>query len=158
MHSRNRPRNFTCLLFASFLVLLTTSFLLLAEFSSADTKHNLCAAVFPDTSHTRTAYAPNLTAPRARNTDPRSLIAAAARGQRFSAQFIHQSWKTHDVLPHVAPLADTWRLAYPDWDYVLWDDADNRELVRTLYPKLLLAYESLPSEIYRADFVRNLYM
>ncbi|KAH7317993.1 hypothetical protein B0J17DRAFT_686506 [Rhizoctonia solani] len=85
----------------------------------------------------------NDTAPRAQTVDARTLISAVATGQRVSARFIHQN---------------SWRLAYPDWSYVLWDDADNRELVRVLYPRLLEAYEALPREIYRADFVRNLYM
>ncbi|KAG9086014.1 hypothetical protein FS749_003972 [Ceratobasidium sp. UAMH 11750] len=157
-HSR-RPRNLTCLLFAAFFFSLTTTSLYLLEYGSTTTRQNFCAAVFDDTSVTRnTPYVPDEAAPRARRVDARSLIAAAARGQRLRLRFIHQSWKTHNVLPHVVALADSWRLAYPGWEYVLWDDADNKELVRTLYPKLLSAYESLPSEIYRADFVRNLYM
>ncbi|QRW14331.1 glycosyltransferase family 32 protein [Ceratobasidium sp. AG-Ba] len=158
-HTYHRPRNLTCLLFVAFVVLVTLTSLCLVEYSSTVTKQRLCSAVFEDTSTSRnTPYAPNNTAPRARYINARSLIAATVRGQQVSARIIHQSWKTHDVLPHVVALADSWRLAYPDWEYVLWDDADNKELVRTLYPNLLSAYEALPSEIYRADFVRNLYM
>ncbi|KAG8741791.1 hypothetical protein FRC12_015556 [Ceratobasidium sp. 428] len=159
MQSHHRARNLTCLLFAAFVFSLTTTSLYLFEYGSTTTKTHLCATVFDDTSETRnTQYAINDTVPRARQVEARSLIAAAIRGQQIPPRLIHQSWKTHDVLPHVAPLADSWRLAYPDWTYVLWDDADNKELVQALYPKLLSAYESLPSEIYRADFVRNLYM
>lgn len=152
----NRARNFTCIIFAGFLFLLTIP-ALLVDFSPARA-NTLCTTVFPDTTLTRTSYVSNDTAPRARNISPRALISSVARGQQLSSQFIHQSWKTHSLLPHVVPLADSWRLAYPDWEYVLWDDADNKELVRVLYPRLLEAYEALPSEIYRADFVRNLYM
>ncbi|QRV85756.1 glycosyltransferase family 32 protein [Ceratobasidium sp. AG-Ba] len=155
----HRRHQLTCLLFAAFLVLVTCTCFYYIEYGSTVTKQRFCSAVFDDTSTSRNApYAPNNTAPRARHIDARSLIAATARGQQVSARIIHQSWKTHDVLPHVVALADSWRLAYPDWEYVLWDDADNKELVRTLYPNLLSAYEALPSEIYRADFVRNLYM
>lgn len=157
MHASNRPRNLTCLAFAAFVLLLTTS-TFLAEYSSAETKHKICESVLPDTSLSRQTYVANSTAPRARTTNPRALISSVARGQRLSSRFIHQSWKTHELLPHVVSLADSWRVAYPDWDYVLWDDDDNKELVRVLYPRLLEAYEALPSEIYRADFVRNLYM
>ncbi|KAG8741957.1 hypothetical protein FRC10_002223, partial [Ceratobasidium sp. 414] len=159
MQLSHRPRNLTCLVFTVFLFSLTATFLYLLEYGSTATKQNLCAAVFDDTSETRnTPFIQNEAVPRARRVNASSLVAAAARGQRISPRLIHQSWKTHEVLPHVAALADSWRLAYPGWDYVLWDDADNKELVRTLYPKLLSAYESLPREIYRADFVRNLYM
>jgi mannosyltransferase OCH1-like enzyme len=152
-----RPRNLAYLLLAGLVLLLTTASLIV-EFSSARTKHTLCTAVFPDTSQTRKSYVFNSTAPRSRTVNPRALISAVAQGQNLSARFVHQSWKTHTLLPHVVPLADSWRLAYPNWDYVLWDDADNKELVRVLYPRLLEAYEALPSEIYRADFARNLYM
>ncbi|CAE6468750.1 hypothetical protein ACGC1H_004193 [Rhizoctonia solani] len=156
-HPSNRPRNLTCLIFAGFAALLTTA-VFLVEYSSIETKHALCATVLPDTTLTRATYVLNDTAPRARTLDARTLISAVATGQQVSARFIHQSWKTHELKPSTVPLADSWRLAYPDWDYVLWDDADNKELVRVLYPRLLGAYEALPREIYRADFVRNLYM
>ncbi|KAJ1309482.1 hypothetical protein OPQ81_006257 [Rhizoctonia solani] len=152
-----RPRNLTCLFFGGFTLLLTSA-ALFVEYSSTDTKHALCATVLPDTSMSRATYALNDTAPRARTVDARTLISAVAAGQRVSSRFIHQSWKTHQVKPPNVPLADSWRLAYPEWDYVLWDDADNKELVRVLYPQLLTTYEALPREIYRADFVRNLYM
>ncbi|KAG9124837.1 hypothetical protein FRC07_010056 [Ceratobasidium sp. 392] len=159
MQPHHRARSLTCLLFAVFLFSLTTTSLYLLEYGSTTTKTRLCDAVFDDTTETRNdQYTLNDTAPRARQVDARALIAAVVRGQQIAPRFIHQSWKTHDVLPHVVALADSWKLAYPDWNYVLWDDSDNKALVQTLYPKLLSAYESLPSEIYRADFVRNLYM
>ncbi|KAG8723757.1 hypothetical protein FRC09_001843 [Ceratobasidium sp. 395] len=159
MQSRRRARNLTCLLLAGVMFLLTITSLFLLEYGPTAAKTRLCSAVFDDTSETRnTQHVLNDTAPRARRVDARSLIAATVRGQQISPRLIHQSWKTHHVLPHVVALADSWKLAYPDWTYVLWDDGDNRELVRVLYPKLLSAYESLPREIYRADFVRNLYM
>ncbi|CAE6484122.1 unnamed protein product [Rhizoctonia solani] len=155
--SYRRPRNLVCLAFAGFTVLLTSA-VLFAEYSSIETKHTLCATILPDTSVSRTTYTFNETAPRARAINPRTLISTVAAGQRVSARFIHQSWKTHDLKPSTVPLADSWRLSYPGWEYVLWDDADNKELVRVLYPRLLATYEALPREIYRADFVRNLYM
>jgi mannosyltransferase OCH1-like enzyme len=55
-------------------------------------------------------------------------------------------------------MSETWRLTYPNYTYVLWKDYDNLLLVERLYPQYLQTYLSLPQEIYRADFVRPLYM
>jgi mannosyltransferase OCH1-like enzyme len=71
---------------------------------------------------------------------------------------IHQSWKTPSLPAKLRYMADTWRLTYPNHTYVLWTDADNLMLVERLYPEYVQAYLALPREIYRADFVRPLYM
>lgn len=39
------------------------------------------------------------------------------------------------------------------FSYVLWVDADNRQLMKAFYPEYLEIYDSLPKEIYRADMV-----
>lgn len=46
----------------------------------------------------------------------------------------------------------------PDYEWVLWTDEDNRQMVTKYAPEFLTAYDDLPSEIYRADVSRNLYM
>lgn len=49
---------------------------------------------------------------------------------------------------------------HPDWEWVLWTDQDNLDLVRIYAPWFLPTYEALGDRIpiYRADVVRNLYM
>lgn len=73
---------------------------------------------------------------------------------------IHQSWKDdrvpHDVYPKV--WQDSWRDLHTDWEYRLWTDEDNRDLVRCHYPQFLQFYDSLDIGIKRADFCRFLYM
>ncbi len=93
---------------------------------------------------------------------------------------IHQSWK-EDQLPHkFLQWSNSWRIRHPEWQWVgeviarrigvggplieatrtqvLWTDADNDQLVERHWPMLNQTYQGLRGNIYRADFVRNLYM
>ncbi|KAH8887170.1 hypothetical protein GQ53DRAFT_693535 [Thozetella sp. PMI_491] len=73
-------------------------------------------------------------------------------------KILHQTWKS-DVLP---AKFEAWsmscRLKHPDWEWVLWTNEDNLDLVRLYYPSLMKTYQALPAEIYRADLIRSLYM
>lgn len=75
-------------------------------------------------------------------------------------KYIHQSWKTTDIPDEVYPhfWQESWKTLHPDWEYRLWTDEDNRELVRSHYPQFLSFYDSLDWGIKRADFSRFLYM
>ncbi|KAL6796466.1 glycosyltransferase family 32 protein [Trichoderma sp. SZMC 28012] len=44
------------------------------------------------------------------------------------------------------------------WEWVLWTDEDNLQLVKDYFPWLEDTFLSLPGNIYRADLARNLYM
>ena len=50
------------------------------------------------------------------------------------------------------------RERHPGWEYRLWTDTENRELVWEHYPWLLDLYDGLPENIMRADMARILYM
>lgn len=73
---------------------------------------------------------------------------------------IHQSWKDtripDDSYPH--HWQQSWRQIHPDWQYILWTDDDNRELVRSKYPRFLDFYDNLDMGIKKADFCRFFYM
>ena len=71
---------------------------------------------------------------------------------------IHQSWKSHKLLPHQAQWQESWKEKHPQWLYRLWTDTENHKLVQESLPWLLPTYESMPKEIYRADLVRYVYM
>ncbi|OAP62352.1 hypothetical protein AYL99_04555 [Fonsecaea erecta] len=73
-------------------------------------------------------------------------------------KLIHQSWSSTELPGKFERWSSTCREQHPDWEWVLWTDEDNEELVRTHFPWLLKTYLGLPSVIYRADLVRNLYM
>lgn len=83
----------------------------------------------------------------------RPVSAAVASGK-----VIHQSWKSRYPPANYHSMMSSWRNVYPGWEYILWNDDDNLELVETFYPEWKDAYLALPSNIYRADFARNLYM
>lgn len=73
-------------------------------------------------------------------------------------RLIHQSWKTRHLLPIFKNMSATWKSCYPSWKYVLWTDADNRNLVEKHFPWFLQRYNLLPKNIMRADAARYMYM
>lgn len=74
-------------------------------------------------------------------------------------KLIFQTWKTRSELPpHYAVWSPSFSLHNPQFRHVIWDDADNREFIRTSYPWFLPVYDSYPAEIFRADIVRYFFM
>lgn len=72
---------------------------------------------------------------------------------------IFQTWKSKtEFPPKWAYWSQTLRDVNPDYDYVLWDDADNRAFIAEYWPWFLERYDSFPAEIYRADAVRFFYL
>ena len=69
---------------------------------------------------------------------------------------IHQTWKTKDIPYNIFPKewVDSWIKNHPGCDYRLWSDEDNRDLIKSHYPKFLGLYDSYDSGIKRADIVR----
>jgi mannosyltransferase OCH1-like enzyme len=54
--------------------------------------------------------------------------------------------------------AETWRLHNPNYEYVLWDDAENRRFVTEKFPWFLATYDGYDMEIKRADAIRYMYL
>lgn len=50
------------------------------------------------------------------------------------------------------------RSIQPDWEWVLWTDYDNLNLIQESFPDLLAMYTGLRGNIYRADLMRYIYM
>jgi hypothetical protein len=73
-------------------------------------------------------------------------------------KLLHQSWKSTRLPAKFEKWSKTCREKHSDWDWVLWTNGDNLELVRRYFPWLEDTFVSLPGEIYRADLARNLYM
>ncbi|KAK9328282.1 nucleotide-diphospho-sugar transferase [Lipomyces starkeyi] len=86
------------------------------------------------------------------------LKSPVSKNYEFVPKLIHQSWST----PELPSKFETWsrscREQNPDWQWVLWTDEDNLNLVKQYFPWFLEYYQKLPGEIYRADLVRNMYM
>lgn len=74
-------------------------------------------------------------------------------------KIIHQTWKTDIVPDHWKSSQIAW-LSFvekdSDWQYVLWTDEMNRELVVEHYTWFLEIYDNFPHNIQRADTVRYL--
>jgi inositol phosphorylceramide mannosyltransferase catalytic subunit len=81
-----------------------------------------------------------------------------SRNLQSIPKLIHQSWSSTKLPTKFERWSSTCRKLHADWEWVLWTDEDNEELVRTHFPWLLKTYLGLPGVIYRADLVRNLYM
>jgi inositol phosphorylceramide mannosyltransferase catalytic subunit len=74
-------------------------------------------------------------------------------------QVLHQTWKSKIDIPENFAL---WRQSFldcnPGIEARLYDDADNRALLAETFPSLLPLYEAFPREIFRADFIRPIYL
>jgi inositol phosphorylceramide mannosyltransferase catalytic subunit len=71
-------------------------------------------------------------------------------------KILHQTWKTKDLPVAFERFRQTWLRHHPDWEFVLYDDADCRRLVATHYPALLPRYDCYPTNVQRADLFRYL--
>ena len=73
-------------------------------------------------------------------------------------KIIHQSWKESNLPDDFGRWSQIWKDRHPDWEYRLWTDNDNRDLVQRFFPSFLPLYDSLPANIMRADISRYFYM
>ncbi|MCP4787439.1 MAG: cell surface protein [Fuerstiella sp.] len=69
-------------------------------------------------------------------------------------KILHQTWKDKNVPKQFEECVASWKTHHPDWEYRLWTDRDNRELIAARYPGLLETYDRYPAPIQRADAVR----
>jgi len=69
-------------------------------------------------------------------------------------RLFHQTWKDLNVPPELLAFQQTWKERHPDWQFFLWTDIDNRELIRRHYAWFLPVYDSYPEAIQRADAAR----
>jgi hypothetical protein len=81
-----------------------------------------------------------------------------APAQKTVTKLIHQSWSTTELPKKFKHWSDGCREQHPDWEWVLWTDDDNDEMIREFLPWLLPAFEKLKGPIYRADLSRHAYM
>jgi inositol phosphorylceramide mannosyltransferase catalytic subunit len=86
------------------------------------------------------------------------LLPRAASGGSFP-KVIFQTWKSKVWMPdNYARWSESLKRMNPDFDYVLWDDFDNRRFIEKCYPWFLPIYDAYPREIYRADAVRYFFL
>lgn len=73
-------------------------------------------------------------------------------------KLIHQTAKTTDIPENCRPYVEKVKALHPDWQYRLWTDEDNLELVRTRRPEFVDVFRRLPKGIMRADAIRYVLM
>ena len=72
---------------------------------------------------------------------------------------IFQTWKSKVSLPaNFAEWRNTFSEHNPSYEMLLWDDADNRQFVRSYFPWFYRRFMAYPLEIHRADLIRYLYL
>ena len=72
---------------------------------------------------------------------------------------IFQTWKDKVNLPeNFRYWRSTFQRHNPDFEFLLFDDSDNRTLVERHCPRFLEIYDSFPREIFRVDAVRPIYL
>jgi mannosyltransferase OCH1-like enzyme len=74
-------------------------------------------------------------------------------------KILHQTWKSRDDFPYnFSEWSKSFKSTNPELPRTVYDDKDNRELIRRHIPNLLGLYDEFPREIFRADFVRPIYL
>ena len=72
---------------------------------------------------------------------------------------IFQTWKSKTVLPdNMKYWQSTWTKYNENYNYVLWDDDDNRKFIKEHYPWFLKMYDMYNVNIKRVDAIRYFYL
>ena len=72
-------------------------------------------------------------------------------------KIIFQTWKTHSLPKQFAYWSDTWK-KYNSYEYILWDDKENREFVAANFDWFLPTYDGYDAGIKRADAIRYMFL
>jgi len=62
--------------------------------------------------------------------------------------------ETETLPSHWKSSQEAWKKFHPTWEYKLWTDEDNRQLIESKFNWFLPIYDSYPYNIQRADAVR----
>ena len=73
-------------------------------------------------------------------------------------KIIFQTWKNERLPANYSAWAETLRSNNPDHQMILWTDDDNADFVYRNFPGLRELWDSFPSEIFRVDLVRPLFL
>ena len=72
---------------------------------------------------------------------------------------IFQTWKNKTIEHKVLKQwQESWVKHNPDYEYIMWDDNDNRHFISTQFPEFLSIYDGYDYNIKRVDAVRYFYL
>jgi mannosyltransferase OCH1-like enzyme len=69
-------------------------------------------------------------------------------------RIIHQTWKSNQLSTEFRESLISWKRQHPDWQYILWTDEMNRNLIASYFAWFLPFYDNYEYNIQRADVVR----
>ena len=69
-------------------------------------------------------------------------------------QIFHQHWINYQVPRTFQQWIASWMENHPTWQYWYWTNSDVRRFLKKYYPKYLKDYDSYPTELHKADFMR----
>nr|CDI52367.1 related to SUR1-required for mannosylation of sphingolipids [Melanopsichium pennsylvanicum 4] len=69
-------------------------------------------------------------------------------------RIIHQTWKDQNLPPRWQAIRDECAAMHPDYEYMLWTDADSRQFIAEHYEWFLPVFDGYPYPIQRADAIR----
>ena len=69
-------------------------------------------------------------------------------------RIIHQTWKDQHLPPRWQAIRDECAAMHPDYEYMLWTDADSRKFIAEHYDWFLPVFDGYPYPIQRADAIR----
>lgn len=73
---------------------------------------------------------------------------------QYIPKIIHQTWKNETVPEKWLEPQKTCQDLHPDYEYMLWTDADSREFIQLEYPWFLEQFDTYEFSIERADAIR----
>merc|ERR1719323_16157 len=86
-------------------------------------------------------------------------LSARRREKQAWPHIIHQTAKDPDHLNRLFSASrDSWKAAFPTWEYRLWTDADMEAFMRTNYPSFMPVWDNYPKTIMRIDSVRYFWL
>jgi len=101
----------------------------------------------------------NATASAVASGEGQALILPRVTSDGSFPKVIFQTWKSKVSVPdNYARWSESFKRINPDFEYVLWNDFDNKIFIEKYYPWFLPVYDAYPREIYRADAVRYFFL
>eukprot|EP00038_Savillea_parva_P013464 m.8386 g.8386 ORF g.8386 m.8386 type:complete len:403 (+) comp2531_c0_seq1:341-1549(+) len=73
-------------------------------------------------------------------------------------KIVHQTWKSKTLYPNQAKWRNNCQKLNPDWEFRIYTDDENRNLIATHYPWFLETFDSYPKMINRIDAIRIFYI
>ncbi|KAN0065785.1 hypothetical protein ACQY0O_000915 [Thecaphora frezii] len=100
----------------------------------------------------QSAPSPSATAPAWRDNNPKPYD--PVNPPEKIPRIIHQTWKDEHLPPRWQAVRDECAAMHPDYEYMLWTDADSRKFIAEHYSWFIPVFDSYPYPIQRADAIR----